>query len=190
MQKKLICLIALVGLFGWGCITNTTPGPQTSASPLYGDANSTHNAIAREGNALVFNPNVEVESVLPRMQDLPVPEELHRPKTTRQYTGIIKNKTRYEVSVPSGNSGTTLVIPAHGWIEYPAWSKAFQLTAYHDGKPFYCMKIFAHPKAYPFMCKKYDFMVEIVKGKPRHKIKKRIRRHKRAPKDEGVKAFG
>ncbi len=37
------------------------------------------------------------------------------------------------------------------------------MTAYHDGKPFYCLKLFADPSEYPFMCKKYDFMAEIVK---------------------------
>ena len=37
------------------------------------------------------------------------------------------------------------------------------VTAYHDGKPFYCLKLWADPGEYPFMCEKYDFMAEIVK---------------------------
>ena len=80
------------------------------------------------------------------------------------YTGIIKNNTRYEVSIPSENSDGTLVIPPHGWIEYTIWTHNVDVTAYHDGKPFYCLKLSARPQGYPFMCKKYDFMAEIVKA--------------------------
>jgi len=79
------------------------------------------------------------------------------------YTGVIKNKTRYEVSVPSENSDATLVIPANSWIEYTTWTHHSDVTAYRDGKPFYCLKIDARPKNYDFMCKKYDFITEIVK---------------------------
>ena len=82
------------------------------------------------------------------------------------YTGIIKNQTRYEVSIPSENSDGTLVIPPHGWIEYIIWTHQSDVTAYRDGKPFYCLKINADPKNHDFMCKKYDFMAEIVKAEP------------------------
>jgi len=87
------------------------------------------------------------------------------------YTGIIKNKTRYEVSIPSENSDGTLVIPPNGWIEYTIWTHQSDVTVYYDGKPFYCLKLSAHPKEYPFMCKKYDFMAEIVKPEPAGKYK-------------------
>ena len=87
-------------------------------------------------------------------------------ETARRYTGIIKNKTRYEVSVPSENSDATLIIPPHSWIEYTMWTRRANVTAYHDGKPFYCLKLWADPSEYPFMCKKYDFMAEIVKPEP------------------------
>ena len=87
------------------------------------------------------------------------------------YTGIIKNKTGYEVSIPSENSGATLLIPAHSWIEYTIWTRCADVTAYHDGKPFYCLKLSAQPKEYPFMCSKYDFMAEIVKPEPAGKYK-------------------
>jgi hypothetical protein len=80
-----------------------------------------------------------------------------------KYTGIIKNKTNYEINIPSANSGATLTIPANCWIEYIVWTDKYDVTAYHDGKPFYCLKIAAHPNQYPFMCKNYDFMTEIVK---------------------------
>ena len=82
------------------------------------------------------------------------------------YTGIIKNKTRYEVSIPSDNSGATLVIPPQGWIEYTIWTHRYDVAAYHDGDPFYCLKLIANPQAYTFKCKKYDFMAEIVKREP------------------------
>jgi len=96
------------------------------------------------------------------------------------YTGIIKNKTGYEVSIPSENSDATLIIPAHSWIEYTIWTRRADVTAYRDGKPFYCLKLSAHPKEYPFMCSKYDFMAEIVKPeavgqyKPMKKRKRRV----------------
>jgi hypothetical protein len=111
----------------------------------------------------------------------------------RLYTGIIKNKTRYEVAIPSKNSDATLLIPAYGWIEYTIWAQHANITAYHDGKPFYCLNIFAHPQEYPFMCKKYDFMAEIIAPEP-------VRRYQPIPKkrpvkqkpqcDQGVEALG
>lgn len=99
----------------------------------------------------------------------------------RSYTGIIKNKTRHTVSIPSENSDATLLIPAHGWIEFTIWTPKSNVTAYYKGKPFYCLNILTHPQEYPFMCKKYDFMVEILPPEPpiRHwpsKLKRRIRR--------------
>jgi hypothetical protein len=82
------------------------------------------------------------------------------------YTGIIKNKTRYEVSIPSENSDATLVIPPHSWITYTIWTHQADVTAYRNGKPFYCLKLTAHPQQYFHMCSKYDFMAEIVKPEP------------------------
>lgn len=101
------------------------------------------------------------------------------------YTGIIKNKTRYEVSIPSENSDGTLVVPPNSWIEYTIWTHQADVTAYREGKPFYCLKLAAHPHEYPFMCKKYDFMAEIVKPEPTHKYKpmkkrKRIKKQTQA----------
>jgi hypothetical protein len=99
------------------------------------------------------------------------------------YTGIIKNKTRYEVSIPSENSDATLTIPPNGWIEYTIWTHQADVTAYYEGKPFYCLKLAAHPKQYPFMCSKYDFMAEIVKpeagGAGKYKPMKKRKRVKK-----------
>lgn len=127
---------------------------------------------------------------LPELEDLPVPGLPNR--KARAYTGVIKNKTKYEVSVPSKNSDATLVIPPYGWIEYTAWNQVFDLTAFHDGKPFYCLKINAHPKNYAFMCKKYDFIAEIVKPVPVRKYKPiRKKRIKKKPKgDDKVAGLG
>lgn len=109
------------------------------------------------------------------------------------YTGIIKNETNCQVSILSDNSDATLVISPYGWIEYTIWTHQFDTTAYHNGVPFYCLKLIARPQAYTFKCKKYDFMAEIVKPAPVKKYKPipKKRRLKKKPKcDEGVEAFG
>lgn len=183
MGKKILCLILFLGLI-CGCVTSGTSVRQ--GRELYSSVNVT-NMQQYQGveNELAFNPT-DVESMLPQLEDLPYPAPLKKERRSRKYTGIIKNKTKYDVSVPAGNSEGTLVIPAHGFIEYSAWARHFNLTAYRDGKPFYCMQINASPRAYPYMCKKYDFMIEIVKARP---IKKKYRkRRKRRP--GGVEALG
>jgi hypothetical protein len=137
---------------------------------------------------MVFEPPRLDTSGLPNIQDLPMPIGIKTYKERAHYEGIIKNKTKYEVSIPSRNSDGTLVIPPYGWIEFIAWSQHFNVTAYHDGKPFYCLKIHVHPKTYPFMCRKYDFMAEIVKPEPtpRYKPVRKRRIKKRTPKvDQG-----
>ena len=134
---------------------------------------------------LFFDPLTPDPSALPGRGELPVPANLRNNQTARRYTGIIKNKTRYEVSVPSENSDATLLIPPHGWIEYTMWTRSANVTAYHDGKPFYCLKLWADPSEFPFMCKKYDFMAEIVKPEPapaKYKPMKKRKRLKKQPK--------
>jgi hypothetical protein len=134
---------------------------------------------------LFFDPLTPDPSALPSRSDLPVPANLRNNQTARSYTGIIKNKTRYEVSVPSENSGATLLIPPHSWIEYTMWTWRTSVTAYQDGKPFYCLKLVADPSEFSFMCNKYDFMAEIVKPEPaagQYKpMKKRKYRVKKQP---------
>lgn len=181
MERKILCLIIATGLFV-GCGHSVRQGRELTS---YTAITNVFSTVGPE-NDLIFSPS-EVEAALPDMRDLPVPSTLKREKRPHLYTGIIKNKTKYEVSVPAGNSGSTLIIPPKSWIEYPAWGRRFDVTAYHDGKPFYCLKIFVQPKNYAFMCRKYDFMVEIVKPEPRHKP---IRKKKKRSKDAGVKAFG
>ena len=118
-------------------------------------------------------------------QDCPRPPGTLALQDGFPYIGIIKNNTRYEVSIPAENSDATLIVPAHSWIEYTMWTRSTDVTAYRDGKPFYCLKLWADPREYPFMCEKYDFMAEIVKPEPaagKYKpMKKRQRRVKQQP---------
>ncbi len=168
-MKNKIILLMVMGVLCLGCATDIKQRQQIAPQVTYigGD------------DGLVFEPIQFDPSGLPDMRDLPLPARLKKAKKIRAYTGIIKNKTKHDVSVSSANSSGTLVIPAKGWIEYTAWTKRFDLTAYAEGKPVYCLKINADPKSYPFMCKKYDFMAEIL-GKeeplPGIKLKKRIRK--------------
>ena len=67
------------------------------------------------------------------------------------------------------------------------WTRRANVTAYYDGKPFYCLKLLADPSEYPFMCSRYDFMAEIVKPEPagsggKYKPMKKRKRLKKQPK--------
>lgn len=78
------------------------------------------------------------------------------------YKGVILNKTKFSLAIPSDNSGAALIIPPGGWIEFTAWQSEFNLTAYVDGEPFDCQKISAKPRSYQYMCTLYDFVAEIL----------------------------
>lgn len=177
MYKKIIFLmLAMVWLVAG---FPTDQGQRAYAAPL---------AASTGGNdSLVFDPFTVDPGALPNVRDLPVPTNVMQHERPRRYTGIIKNRSNCDVSLYSRNSNATLIIPAHGWIEYDAWVRHFNLTAYCDGKPYYCMNINANPAAYPFMCKNYDFMVEIVKPEggqgypgryPGKKLKRRVRKER------------
>jgi hypothetical protein len=199
MRGRIIAFMAMASLVAAGCVSGPLDrhveeiqyenGKLRKFSYLNdssGNKGDSSNFVAAIDTLRQVDP-----MAIPELQDLPVPG-LSKPRT-RLYTGVIENKTKYEVSIPSRNSDATLVIPPYGWIEYVAWSQFFKVTAYHDGKPFYCLCIHVHPKTYPFMCRKYDFMAEIVKPEPTPKYKpvrkKRIK--KRKPKaDQGVKGVG
>jgi hypothetical protein len=186
MNQKIIAVAALAFL----CLGYVTAHAQGA-----GDYNRTidpavypHAKQAVGAGDLMFDPLTPDASALPGRGELPVPANLYYNERARRYTGIIKNKTRYEVSVPSENSDATLVIPPHSFIEYTMWTRRANVTAYHDGKPFYCLKLWADPSEYPFMCKKYDFMAEIVKPEPadrpggKYKPMKKRKRLKKEPK--------
>jgi len=180
MREKIICLVAVICLGLAGAIDRTQAGEQSASSPPVFKPGPNGAVAGTEQQGVYFEPLPD-ESFLPEMRELPIPRRFK--ETPRKYTGIIKNKTNCDVSVPSGNSDATLMIPAHGWIEFISWTGAFGLTIYCDGKPYYCLNIHAKPKAYPFMCQKYDFMAEIVKPEgvqsyPGKKFKRRVKKVK------------
>jgi hypothetical protein len=189
MKRKIILLlilaVALVGCNGAG--SSVRQGHELHS---YSDYTNLSGATIGGSNDLIFHPS-EVEAALPPITDLPIPATLKRDRrTASQFTGIIKNKTNYEVSVPSGNSDADLVIPPKGWIKYSIWGTRYAVTAYHNGKPFYCLKIRVQPKNYAFMCDKYDFMVEIVKPEPKAKPPGKKKKAIKKKKDEGVEGLG
>ena len=105
------------------------------------------------------------------------------PSTLPPYTGVIKNNTACEFSIPSQNSMGTLIVPARGWIEYVVWDPKFEVIPYYKGNPFGCQWVTVTPKAFCYMCKNYDFMVDINGPGPcpaeepcYQKYKKRVRR--------------
>jgi hypothetical protein len=176
MKSKIICLLSVLVMLA-GCVQNF-PSTATSPCPPY-----TYNSLVTKVPPCdnpAFNPLEVEKGALPDVRDLPASPIVDRAGPARKYTGIIKNKTAYEVSVPSGNSGATLIIPARGWIEYTSYERHFDLTAYHAGKPFYCMNITASVGDYPYMCDRYDFMVEIVKPEPKSTAPgKKMKRYKK-----------
>jgi hypothetical protein len=183
MDKKIIAVTALAFL----CLASVPGNAQVvndvvqTVAPMV----SPDRSKAVGTSDLFFDPLTPDPSALPSRSDFPVPANLYDNQRARCYTGIIKNKTGYEVSLPSENSDATLIIPPHSFIEYTMWTWRTAVTAYHDGKPFYCLKLVADPRAYPFMCSQYDFMAEIVKPEPaagKYKpMKKRQRRVKKQP---------
>ena len=164
MDKKIIAVTA-IAFMCLGYVAGTAQGAgeyiRTPAPAVSTDA-----PRAVGTNDLLFDPLTPDPSALPGRGEFPVPANLRNNLTARCYTGIIKNKTGYEVSVPCESSGATLLIPPHSWTEYTIWIRRADVTVYHDGKPFYCLNLWADPSEYSFMCKKYDFMAEIVKPEP------------------------
>ena len=187
MKKTIICLVTMVCLGLAGIIDLTQAGDPNAASAPMIKPGPGSQVVGTGQEGLYFEPLPD-ENALPSVRDLPVPQRFN--KVARQYTGVIKNRTNYEVSVPSRNSGATLIIPARGFIEYVSYEKNFDVTVYRDGKPFYCLKINAHPREYAFMCKNdYDFIAEIVKPEPvakakYRKMKRAIKKPKPSPEGE------
>ena len=107
------------------------------------------------------------------------------PDSLPPYTGVIKNNSSHDISVPSENSLGTLIVPARGWIEFVVWDPRFHLIPYLDGQPYGCQNVRVQPHAFPFMCKDYDFLVEINMREPvpskkdyYRKLKKRYRKQR------------
>jgi len=184
MNKTIICLVAMICLVWGGVIGLSQAAAQNASSPPVVKPGPGAKVAGESQGGPYFAPLPD-ENMLPELRELPVPPRFKQ--VTRQYTGVIKNRTNYEVSVPSRNSGATLIVPARGFIEYVSYEKDFDVTVYRDGKPFYCLKINAHPREYAYMCKNdYDFIAEIVKPEPAaqakyRKLKRAIKKPKPGP---------
>ncbi len=77
--------------------------------------------------------------------------------TLPPYTGVIKNNTACEFSIPSQNSMGTLIVPARGWIEYVVWDPKFEVIPYYKGNPFGCQWVTVTPKAFCLHVQKLRF---------------------------------
>ena len=141
-MNKTIIAVAAIAFWGFGYFGGVAQGAgDYNLAPSTAAANS---GLPQVGAGdLVFDPLTPEASALPGRATSPCPANLRNNEPARRYTGIIKNKTRYEVSVPSENSDATLVIPPHSWIEYTMWTRRADVTAFHDGKPFYCLTLCA-----------------------------------------------
>ncbi len=107
----------------------------------------------------------------PALATAPPPQPLEE----APYTGVIQNKTKYTLSVPSLNCGATLLVPPKSSMEYVAWAPDFQFIAYVDGKPYFCQQIKVAPKSYQYMCKNYDFLAEVKVEEPKTKYKGKMK---------------
>jgi hypothetical protein len=187
MKKTIICLVAMICLGLAGIIDLTQAADQNAPTPAVVKPGPGAKVAGPDQGGPYFAPLPD-ETMLPELQELPVPPRFKQ--VARQYVGVIKNRTNYEVSVPSRNSAATLIVPARGFIEYVSYEKDFDVTVYRDGKPFYCLKINAHPREYAYMCKNdYDFIAEIVKPEPAanakyRKMKRAIKKPKPRPEGE------
>jgi hypothetical protein len=127
-------------------------------------------------------------NVLPNLADLPGVRPAQTIKIKR-YTGLVQNSTKYDVSIPSGNSDAAIIVPAHGWREYVTWTPNVHLFGFVDGKQVYYQSIRAQPQKFRYMGNTYDFVAEIQappepapeikpycppKRKPKKRLKKRI----------------
>jgi hypothetical protein len=185
MKKILVCLCGIMWLLS-GCAQFYSKEEivyDQGKLQKFAYVNESQGSKKSEANDTNFLSAIDVirktdPGALPQLGDLPkAPPSMINPRP-RKYTGIIKNNTKYEVSIPSRNSDGTLTIPPYGWIEYISWKKNFDLTVYSDGQPFYCLNIAADPRNYQYACKCYDFIAEITKPEPveKGKMKRRIRK--------------
>ncbi len=163
MKTTIICLLAMCLCLG-STVGLSQAQDQNAASTPVAKSGPGSQVVGTGQEGLYFEPLPD-ETALPSVRDLPVPQRFK--KVVRTYTGIIKNNTGYDVSVPSRNSSATLIIPARSFIEYVSYDKNFDVTVYKGGRPFYCLKINAHPREYAYMCRNdYDFIAEIERPEP------------------------
>jgi hypothetical protein len=83
-------------------------------------------------------------------------------KDIRPYVGLIRNFSAVAVSIPSHDSGATLILPPQGQMEYSVWEPNFDIFGYVDGKQVYFKNIKIKPnKKFSYFGKSYDFLAEV-----------------------------
>jgi hypothetical protein len=126
---------------------------------LYGAPDSAAASQAPIISALTLLQQCDPKA-LPRLEDLPTfPSQT--PLITRRYLGLIQNLSKYDVSIPSANSDATLIVPAHGWLEYVAWEPEVRLAGFVEGKQVYFQRLRVRPRAYQYLGNSYDFVATI-----------------------------
>jgi hypothetical protein len=150
---------------------------------------SNRGTVANDFLEVVSTMNRVDPSVLPNLEDLPAIKSTKAKNKIKKYTGLVQNLTKFDISIPSGNSDATIIVPAHGWREYVTWTPNVQLFGFVDGKQIYYQSLRAQPEKFQYMGNKYDFVAEIQappepapevkpycppKRKPKKRPKKRI----------------
>jgi hypothetical protein len=114
---------------------------------------------------IFLDPVEEMEKatipVLPNPQDFPFVAGKSKKGRVREYKGLIQNYTKYDVSIPSSNSGATLIVPANGWLEYVNWEPNVRLKGFVNGKQVYYQSLRAQAGKFKYMGNSYDFLAEI-----------------------------
>jgi hypothetical protein len=89
-----------------------------------------------------------------------------RGREIQPYAGLIRNFSAYDISIPSEDSSSTLILPARGQLEYTVWKPDVKLFGYIDGIRVYYKSLRVEPKKYTFMGKTYDFLAEVCPELP------------------------
>jgi hypothetical protein len=189
MIRKLILIIIPI-LFFVGCVSG--PIPRHVEEILYEQGKLQRysyydESYGEKNESSAFMEAIDIikqadPTAIPEMDELVLGHTRTKSQRKRAYTGVIRNMTKHELSVPSQNSQATLLIPPQGYVEFTAWDPIVKFSPYLDGKPYRCFNIRVKPKAYEFMCKNYDFMAVIEPTekpeKPEYykKYKKRYRK--------------
>jgi hypothetical protein len=100
-----------------------------------------------------------------------VPDDELRGQDIHSYTGLVRNFSGSAISIPSQNSGATLIVPAGGQMEYTVWKPKFDISGYVNGVQVYHRNINIGPGTkYTFLGRTYDFLAEVCPELPAHRI--------------------
>lgn len=93
--------------------------------------------------------------------DLYTEDEI-RGQDIRPYVGLVRNFSNVDISIPSHDSNSTLILPAQGQMEYTVWQPNVDISGYVDGKQVYFKNIRISPNTkYSYFGKNYDFLAEV-----------------------------